>query len=180
MLYLASSSPSRVALLKETNIAFEQIIIDYDESLVKKDNPSSYVQKIVLEKERQFFAKYPDLKNVLFADSIVCAQNIILTKAKSDNEAFNMLNLQSGKSISVLSAMILVLEDKKIFNLSKCDLILDKFDLKDMQEYIESKLYQGKAGAVMCEGFHKKYIKKIIGHQSTALGLNIELLKAFL
>ncbi|WP_257928909.1 septum formation protein Maf [Campylobacter lari] len=180
MLYLASSSPSRVALLKEANIAFEQIIIDYDESLVKKDNPSSYVQKIVLEKERQFFTKYLDLKNVLFADSIVCAQNIILTKAKSDNEAFNMLNLQSGKSISVLSAMILVLEDKKIFNLSKCDLILDKFDLKDMQKYIESKLYEGKAGAVMCEGFHKKYIKKIIGHKSTALGLNIELLKAFL
>lgn len=59
-------------------------------------------------------------------------------------------------------------------------MILDKFDLKDMQEYVESKLYQGKAGAVMCEGFHKKYIKKIIGHQSTALGLNIELLKAFL
>lgn len=108
MLYLASSSPSRVALLKEANIAFEQIIIDYNESLVKKGNPSSYVQKIVLEKERQFFTKYVDLKNVLFADSIVCAQNIILTKAKSDNEAFNMLNLQSGKSISVLSAMILV------------------------------------------------------------------------
>ncbi|HEC1810556.1 TPA: Maf family protein, partial [Campylobacter lari] len=48
MLYLASSSPSRIALLKEANIAFEQIIIDYNESLVKKGNPSSYVQKIVL------------------------------------------------------------------------------------------------------------------------------------
>ncbi|QOR00728.1 septum formation inhibitor Maf [Campylobacter sp. 2014D-0216] len=180
MLYLASSSPSRVALLKEANIAFEQIIVDYDESLAIKDNPNSYVQKTVLEKERQFFVKHPDLKNVLFADSIVCAQNTILTKAKNDNEAFNMLNLQSGKSISILSAMILILDNKKIFNLSKCDLILDKFDPQDMQEYIDSKSYEGKAGAVMCEGFHKKYIKKIIGCQSTALGLNIELLKAFL
>ncbi|AJC86515.1 septum formation inhibitor Maf [Campylobacter sp. RM16704] len=180
MLYLASSSPSRVALLKKANIAFEQIIIDYDESSIKKEKPNSYVQKIVLEKERQFFAQYPNFKNVLFADSIVCIENEILTKAKNDNEAFKMLNLQNGKSISILSAMVLILENKKIFNLSKCDIILDEFDLKDMQIYVNSKLYQGKAGAVMCEGFHKKYIRKIIGHQSTALGLNIELLKAFL
>ncbi|MBX1886486.1 septum formation inhibitor Maf [Campylobacter peloridis] len=180
MLYLASSSPSRVALLKKANIAFEQIILDYDESLVKKENPSSYVQKIVLEKQRQFFAKYPDFKNVLFADSIVCIENTIFTKAKNDSQAFEMLNLQSGKNVSILSAMILNLEHKQLFSLSKCDLILDHFDHKHMQEYIDSKLYQGKAGAIMCEGFHKKYIKKIIGHESTALGLDIELLKAFL
>ncbi|WP_139451585.1 septum formation inhibitor Maf [Campylobacter armoricus] len=180
MLYLASSSPSRATLLKEANIAFKQIIINYDENLVKKEKPSSYVQKIVLEKEKQFFAQYPNFKNVLLADSIVCVENEILTKAKDDEEAFRMLNMQNGKNISVLSAMILILENKKIYNLSKCDLILDKFNSKDMQEYIDSKLYKSKAGAVMCEGFHKKYIKKIIGHQSTAFGLNIELLKAFL
>ncbi|WP_291949566.1 septum formation inhibitor Maf [Campylobacter sp.] len=178
MLYLASSSTSRANLLKKANIDFEQIFFDYDEN-IKKDSPYLYVQKVVLEKQKQFFIKNSNFKNILFADSIVCIENEILTKAKNDDEAFKMLNMQSGKKISVLSAMILILKDKKIINLSKSDMVLDHFEKSDMINYIDSKLYQNKAGAVMIEGFHKKYIKKIIGNQSTILGLNIEILKAF-
>lgn len=54
MLILASSSVSRSNLLKEAKIEFQQISFDYDENLDKNLKPSIYVQKIVLEKERQF------------------------------------------------------------------------------------------------------------------------------
>lgn len=179
MLYLASSSNSRANLLKEVHINFKQIFFDYNEKCVQDKNPFSYVQKVVFEKEKQFLEKHCEFKNILFADSIVCVENEIFTKATNDEEALKMLKFQSGKTISVLSAMILILDNKKLINLSKSDLILKHFDEKDLQSYIDSKLYQNKAGAVMSEGFHKKYIKKIIGNQSTILGLNIEILKAF-
>ncbi|MCR6584881.1 septum formation inhibitor Maf [Campylobacter insulaenigrae] len=178
MLYLASSSTSRANLLKEAGINFEQIFFNYDEN-IKEESPYLYAQKVVLEKQKQFFAKHSNFESVLFADSIVCIENQILTKPKNDDEALKMLNMQSGRSISVISAMILILKNKKIINLSKGDLVLDHFDNDDMLNYIDSKLYQNKAGGVMSEGFHKKYIKKIIGNQSTILGLNIEILKAF-
>lgn len=110
MLILASSSVSRSNLLKETKIEFQQISFDYDENLDKNLKPSIYVQKIVLEKERQFCTTYEEKfkdETLLFADSIVCIGDKILTKANTKEEAYEMLGLQDGKYASILSAFLL-------------------------------------------------------------------------
>ena len=49
-----------------------------------------------------------------------------------------------------------------------------EFDEKDIEKYLDSNEWQGKAGACMVEGFCKKYIKNVIGYESTAMGLCIE------
>lgn len=182
MLYLASSSTSRARLLKEAQITFVQQICDYDENLDKNLKPSVFVQRVVLEKEMQFKQKFEDLKNatLLFADSIVSLENQILTKAQNDEEALIMLKAQSGKSVSVLSAFLLTCPQKRVFSLSKSTLFFKEFDEDDLRVYIQSKDYLDKAGALMCEGFHQKYCVKIVGKLSTALGLDIENLKAYL
>lgn len=110
MLILASSSISRSNLLKEAKIEFQQISFDYDENLDKNLKPSIYVQKIVLEKERQFCTTYEEKfkdETLLFADSIVCIGDKILTKANTKEEACEMLDLQDGKCASILSAFLL-------------------------------------------------------------------------
>ncbi len=110
MLILASSSVSRSNLLKGTKIEFQQISFDYDENLDKNLKPSIYVQKIVLEKERQFCTTYEEKfkdETLLFADSIVCIGDKILTKANTKEEACEMLDLQDGKYASILSAFLL-------------------------------------------------------------------------
>ncbi|EHU9632494.1 Maf family protein, partial [Campylobacter jejuni] len=56
MLILASNSISRANLLKTAKIDFKQVSFDYDENLNKNISPFLYVQKIVLEKERQFLS----------------------------------------------------------------------------------------------------------------------------
>ena len=180
MIYLASSSKIRAKLLQDANINFKQISVDYDETNIKEDNPSLYVQKVALKKQEQFFKIHKDYENVLFADTIVNLNNLILTKAKSDEEALKMLNLQSQNQVKIITMMIFVSKNKILQALSSTILFFDKFEEDDIKNYINSKLYKDKAGAIMCEGFHKKYIKKQIGHTSTALGLNIELLKAYL
>lgn len=183
MLYLISSSTSRADLLKNARIAFTQINFDFDESLEKNIPASVYVQRVVLEKEKQFCANldanFKD-KTLLFADSIVCVKNQILTKAQSKEEAYKMLTLQSNESVSILSAFVLKSPQKKVFSLSKTTLFFKEFETKALQDYVESGLYQGKAGAVMCEGFHKNYIIKQLGNLSTALGLDTLTLKAYL
>lgn len=183
MLYLISSSVSRANLLKNAGIAFVQINFDFDENLEKNISASIYVQRVVLEKEKQFCAKLDtDFKDkiLLFADSIVCVENQILTKAKSKEEAYKMLALQSNKSASILSAFILKSPQKKVFSLSKTTLFLKEFELKDLENYVENGFYEGKAGAISCESFHKKYLIKQIGNLSTALGLDTLTLKAYL
>ena len=187
MLYLASSSSSRAKLLKNLDFEFKQVQTNYDESSpLECEKPENFAQRIVLQKEKQFLEHFlpkefdENKDKLLFADSIVSLEKGILTKAKDDDEALEMLHLQSGKEISIISAMILSSSSKRLFSVSKTSLLLDKFEKKDIQSYIKSKEYKGKAGCVMCEGFHKKYIKKMTGDLNTALGLDTKTLKAYL
>ena len=54
------------------------------------------------------------------------------------------------------------------------------FDKKHMSEYLASGECFGKAGAIMVEGFCKPYIKSVKGYESTAMGLCVEKLRAFI
>ncbi|TQR33032.1 septum formation inhibitor Maf [Campylobacter sp. MIT 99-7217] len=182
MLYLASSSSSRAKLLEKAHINFKQIELDYDESAVDINlEPQIYVQRVLLEKERQFYDKFNTFEEkVLFVDSIVSIQNKVFTKAKTKEEALYMLELQSGRSVCILSAMILSTKNFKLISLSKADLEFKPFDTEKMKAYIQNGNFKGKAGAVECEGFHKEYIKELKGDLSIALGLDIPTLKAYL
>ncbi|MFA6395344.1 MAG: Maf family protein, partial [Sulfurimonas sp.] len=53
-------------------------------------------------------------------------------------------------------------------------------DPDDIDRYIASGEWRGKAGACMVEGFCKPYIREMRGYESTAMGLCVEVLKPFL
>lgn len=188
MLYLASSSSSRAKLLSKFGFNFSQLQPNFKEDEIPKSlKPELYVQRVLESKEGQFFASElfkglnfnPSQDSLIFADSIVCLENEILTKAHDDNEALAMLRKQSGKEIAIISVLS-IYSHKQIKALSKTSLVLSEFDEQDLKAYIKSKAYKDKAGAVMCEGFHQKYIIKRQGNLQTALGLDISVLKAYL
>ncbi|EJP74575.1 MULTISPECIES: septum formation inhibitor Maf [Campylobacter] len=181
MIILASSSPTRAKILTENGINFEQISFEFDESKISKDRaPHIYVQMVVKAKKEQFFKTYLHAKNVLFADSCVACEGKILGKAADENEASDMLWLQSGKVCSVFSAMIFTGENFELLNVSETAYEFDKFSRDDVQSYLESGEWRGKAGAMTIENFNKKYIISQQGETSTAMGLNVKILKAFL
>ncbi|MBE2983964.1 septum formation inhibitor Maf [Campylobacter sp. RM9344] len=181
MLTLASSSQTRAKILTENGIKFKQISFDFNENDVSDQcEPHIYVQNVVKSKKEQFLKLYPDVKNVIFADSCVACDGKILGKAKNKQDAINMLNLQSGNIASVFTAMIFLAEDFEFINVSETAYKFANFKEEDIKEYIKNGEYKDKAGAMMVEGFNKKYIIKQIGNTSTARGLNVELLKAYL
>lgn len=180
MIYLASSSKTRAKILKNFNIDFKQINFKYDESKIIKIKPLTYAYNVVCAKYKQFKKAYPNLSNLVFADSSVVVDNEIFGKAKDDDEALYMLKKQSDNKASVITAMIYESGDFKLINLSVATFKFDKFDKSDLQNYIDKKEYLGKAGAMMIEGFNKKYILNKCGNISTAMGLNAEILKAYL
>ena len=191
MLYIASSSSSRAKLLKQNNFEFSQLQVSFNESSVDKNlKPELYVQKVLELKEKLFFESkefealkaHFDEKNdsILFADSIVSVDDtIILTKAYNDDEALEMLSLQNTKKVSIISALSII-SSRIITALSLAKLTLAPFEENELKAFIASKGYLGKAGCIECEGFHKKYILKLQGKLSTALGLDISILKAYL
>jgi septum formation protein len=114
------------------------------------------------------------------ADTVVAARGRLLGKARDINEAREMLYLQSGSSVSIITCMIY-----KSFKLEFTDLSVtlyefDRFKNDELEAYLESGEWQGKAGACMVEGFCKPYIKSVNGFESTAMGLSIEKLLPFL
>ena len=181
MIFLASSSQTRAEILKQSGINFEQIFFSYDEGGVDKNLPPHiYVQKIVAAKKEQFLKANSGVKNVVFADSVVVCDGKILGKAKDEKEAFKMLKMQSENTARIVTAMIFLGEKFELINVSFAEYKFAKFDEADLQNYLSGDLWRGKAGAMTIENFNKKYILSQNGETSTAMGLNVKILKAFL
>jgi septum formation protein maf len=181
MIILASSSVTRAKVLRDYGVKFEQVSFNYDESGIDKNLPPHiYVQKIVAAKKEQFLKANENVKNVVFADSVVVCGGKILGKAKDKQEALKMLQMQSGSTARIVTAMIFLGEKFELFNVSFAEYKFAKFDEADLQNYLSGDLWQGKAGAMTIENFNKKYILSQNGETSTAMGLNVKILKAFL
>ena len=181
MIRLASGSQTRALLLKKAGIDFLQESVDFDEDSIVASSPKNFVYQATLGKyevnlKKFGFEDYP----LLVADTVVTSQNQILRKARCVDDARNILMTQSGNITSIVTCMVYHSKEKKIIDISQTDYIFDDFDLDDLDRYLESGEWRGKAGACMVEGFCKRYIKEVRGYESTAMGLNTDLLKAFM
>ena len=181
MLRLASSSQTRAMLLKNAGIAFKQESVDFDEDSIIASSPKNFVYQATIgkyEANLEAFG-YEDMP-LLVADTVVTSQNKILRKARCVDDARNILMTQSGRVTSIITCLIYHSKEKKIIDISKTDYIFEKFDLDDLDNYLKSGEWRGKAGACMVEGFCKSYIKEVKGYESTAMGLSVEILKRFI
>jgi len=180
MILLASSSPTRAKILKNFDIKFIQKQCSFNEETIQENSAKNFVYTSAKGKmtacEKEYGLDIP----ILCADTVVCAKNKILRKAKDKKEAKEILLSQSGNSVSILTCMMFKTKKLSLIDLSETKYIFDIFDKDDLQKYLETDQWKGKAGACMVEGFCKKYIKKVIGLQSNAMGLQIEKLLPFL
>lgn len=181
MIRLGSNSQTRALLLNNANIEFIQNGGSFDEDSIKTTNPKSFCFEATKGKFNELYNKY-GVKDMplLVSDSVVTTKGLLLRKAKDKDDARRMLELQSGNETSVITCMIYKSKDKEIIDISITTYLFDKFEKDDMDEYINSGECFGKAGAIMVEGFCKPYIKEVRGYETTAMGLCIEKLKAFM
>ena len=181
MLRLASGSQTRAMLLKNANVAFKQESVDFDEDSIIASSPKNFVYQATMGKyEANLKAFGCEDYPLLVADTVVTSQNQILRKAKCVDDARNILMTQSGNITSIVTCMIYHSKEKKVIDISQTDYVFDSFNLHDLDAYLESGEWRGKAGACMVEGFCKSYIKEVRGYESTAMGLSVEVLKRFI
>jgi len=180
MIRLASSSQTRSMLLTNAHIAFVQESVDFDEESIIASCPKNFVYQATLGKYKANLAAfgYEDMP-LLVADTVVTSQNKILRKAKSVDDARNILMTQSGNITSIITCMIYHSKEKKIIDISQTDYLFEHFNQEDLDVYLASDEWRGKAGACMVEGFCKSYIKEVRGYESTAMGLSVEVLLNF-
>lgn len=181
MIRLGSKSVTRALILNNFKIDFIQNGGDFDEDSITTQNPKSFVYEATLGKYKELYEKFGvNEMPLLVADSVVTANGELLRKAKDEDDARRMLELQSGSETSVITCMIYKSKTKEIIDISITTYSFETFDKKHMEEYIQSGECFGKAGAIMVEGFCKPYIKEVVGLESTAMGLSIEKLIPYL
>ncbi len=180
MLILASNSPTRAKILKEFNIDFIQRGTNFDEDGICTNNPKELVYKTAFGKFETYINKYGTNEAVLCADSVVVCGDVILKKAKDEQEARHLLDLQSNSEIKILTCMLYQSKSLKLFDISSASFKFARFNQHKLEEYLKSNEWQGKAGACMIEGFCEEYILQKRGYKSTAMGLCIEKLLPFL
>ena len=180
-LCLCSQSESRALLLKNFGVDFIQKSADYDEEQITASIAKDFVytaSKGKLEAAvREFGLEVP----LLCADTVIAAADgSILRKAKDKEDARRILNIQSGSSISIISSLHYRSKILTFSDISATHYHFSIFEKEDLEAYLESELWRGKAGSCMVEGFCKKYIKSVNGYESTAMGLQVEVLLSWI
>jgi len=173
MFVLCSGSETRAKLLRNVKIEFIQKSCDFDEEQINTNDPYEFVTLASLGKFKECIKCFKK-ENIITADTVVSDGKKILRKAKDKEDAKKILLSQSGKEIKIITAMWVRFKGQIFGRVDETIYEFYEFDKNDLENYLKSEEWKGKAGACMVEGFCKKYIKNVKGYESTAMGLCVE------
>ena len=168
-LILASASPRRKHLLEQVHLIPNQIIpADIDESPMVAEKPKPYVKRMAIEKANAISVK----GFILAADTIVVQGGKIIGKPIDEKEARRMLSRLSGCSHQVITGVALKMPNGDLrHRIVTSKVKLKRLTPKDLNEYIQSNEWQGKAGAYAIQGLAEKFVIRIQGSFSNIVGL---------
>ncbi|PZP86508.1 MAG: septum formation inhibitor Maf [Azospirillum brasilense] len=170
-LILASASPRRLELLKQLGITPSAIIpADIDESALPRELPAVYVQRIAEAKARIVAAQHP-ADTVLAADTTVAVGRRILQKAENETEARRFLALLSGRRHRTLTCVAVVQQGMLRSKTVSTVVQFKRLSPQEIDAYIASGEWQGKAGGYAIQGLAAAFIPFISGSFSNVVGL---------
>jgi septum formation protein len=178
-LVLASASPRRLDLLARIGVVPDEIApADIDETPRPGELPARYAARIAAEKAAAV-QRRGDL--VLAADTVVAAGRRILGKAEDEAAARRTLALLSGRRHRVHSAVTLVdCEGRARHRLSTSIVTFKRLSDDEIDSYLASGEWRGKAGAYAIQGRAEALIRAVSGSYSGIVGLPLYETRALL
>lgn len=168
---LASASPRRLDLLKQAGFAPEKIVpASIDESPRRDETPAGYASRMAVEKAAGVSALHPDAV-ILAADTVVACGRRILPKAEDEQSARKCLAMLSGRRHRVHTAVAIQQGAKIKTALVMTQVRFDRLAEKDIDAYIRSGEWRGKAGGYAIQGRAEAFIPWISGSYSNVVGL---------
>lgn len=173
-LILASASPRRRELLAQIGITPDQILpADIDEIPGKAELPKPYALRLATEKA-QTIRKDHKQSYILAADTVVAVGRRILEKPKDTHEARVFLKLMSGRSHRVYTGVCVIAPNARLQNrVVETRLKMKKLSENEIEIYLASGEWQGKAGGYGIQGLAGAYIASIIGSYTNVVGLPV-------
>ena len=151
---------------------------DIDETPEKGELPRDYAKRMAREKAE---AAASDEGFVLAGDTVVAAGRRILPKAEDEATARKCLELLSGRRHRVLSAIALrAPEGTMRERLSETVVLFKRLSSAEIDAYIASGEWDGKAGGYAIQGIAEGLISRIQGSHSGVVGLPLYETRAIL
>jgi len=173
-LILASASPRRVDLLNQINITPTKIIpADINETPLKSEKPKNLALRLSQEKALHIAKNNPNAY-VLAADTVVACGQIILDKAETEPDARLFLQKLSHRRHQVHGGITLITPSGETIS-RHCETLVQFKHLspQDINDYITSNEWNGKAGGYAIQGFAATFIKNMAGSYSNVVGLSL-------
>jgi nucleoside triphosphate pyrophosphatase len=179
-LVLASASPRRLAILAQVGVDPDALRpAEIDETPRKGEMPRGLVLRLArakAEAARDQIANDRDIADsfVLAADTIVSIGRRILIKPQFMEEAVTSLQLLSGRSHRVMTGICLITPDDKMrTRIVETRVRFKHLSRAELEAYIASREWRGKAGSYAIQGLAGAFVQKIIGSYTNVVGLPV-------
>ena len=170
-LILASASPRRQELLKLFGLPFVVRVADIDETMDTAKAPCDEDSRVSRCKAVAVPRQAGDV--VIAADTIVVCEGKVLGKPKTEEEAFAMLRLLSGRDHQVMTG-VTVLRDEEIVSFTEItDLHFRELSDQEIARYVASGEPMDKAGAYGIQGGAALFCTHMVGDYYNVMGLPV-------
>ena len=173
-LILASSSPRRLELLKNIGILPERVIpAEIDETPQAGETARALVLRLASSKAQAVFEQHSD-SFVLAADTTVALGRRLLEKPEDEKEARAFLEKLSGRRHRVYGGICVIAPDgQKAQRVCMTSVQFKCLSSKEIDSYIASGEWDGKAGGYGIQGRAGAFVKSINGSYSNVVGLSL-------
>lgn len=175
---LASGSPRRKVLLEIAGVKFKVVESEFKERFDPKLTPSENVKNIALGKAQTVYNKYQDAV-IIAADTLIVCAGKILGKPKNEDDVVRMLSMLSNQTHSAITGLAIISKEKTIVKSQITKISMGNIERVEIEKYSKTNEPYDKAGAYSTQGWAKKFITKIDGDLSNAIGLSLKPVLSF-
>ena len=169
---LASASPRRLDLLRQLGAAPDHVEpTEIDETPEPGETPKRLALRLAEAKAVSAAARHPQAF-VLAADTVVAVGRRVLPKAETEAEARRCLDLLSGRAHRVETGVCVIGPDgRRAARVVETRLHVKRLTPAEIDGYILSGEWQGKAGGYAIQGRAAGFIRDLSGSYSGVVGL---------
>jgi len=171
-LILASASPRRLDLLAQIGITPTAIKpADINEDPIEGELPRGHALRLAQEKAIKVASENPDCI-ILAADTVVGVGRRILPKTETPDQARKCLKMMSGRGHRVFTGVAVINPGGEMISRAvETRLKMKHLSREEIENYIDSDEWKGKAGGYGIQGRAAVFIPSIIGSYTNVVGL---------
>lgn len=174
---LASTSPRRQEIMRMLNLPFSVMTPTYTEPKISGILPGDLAELHAMKKVESIIRMSVNISMpwILGADTLICCDNEILEKPANREDAKHMIQMFSGKTHQVITAISLFNAATQFISTKISTNLVNFMELDDLQieKYLDLDEWHGVAGGYRIQGMASCFINRIEGTYSSIVGLPI-------